>query len=193
MLFPHSWVRVASSRLLGSLYATLPATATSFSQDHSHPTAISGMILVAQNSCIQLKGEHADEALVLQVVKNLAWLGRAFSVLNPRSTQHPDDSSSEREASDDEDSDKGDIPEGDDRVDRLKRAERSPLPWLFSKLSYQIKAALIQRRSSFSTRVGSESSHCVPTKLFLGKLVSSAIRHTSVVCRHGLSSRSHTA
>jgi len=163
MLFPHSWVRVASSRLLGSLYSTLPTTTTPFSQDHSHPATITGMILVAQNSCIQLKSEHVDEALVLQVVKNLAWLGRAFSVLNPRSTQHPDDSSSEREVGEDEDGDDGDIPEGGDRADRLKRAERSPLPWLFSKLSYQIKTALIQRRSS-STRVSSESSHCVLTK-----------------------------
>jgi len=158
MLFPHSWVRIASSRLLGSLYATLPITATSFSQGHSHPAEISGMILVAQNSCIQLKSEHVDEALVLQVVKNLAWLGRAFSVLNPRSTHHSDDSSSEREAGDDDDDDgdNGDIPVGDETVTRLRRAERSPLPWLFSKLSYQIKTALIQRRSSFSTRVSSE-------------------------------------
>ena len=165
MLFPHSWVRISSSRLLGSLYATLPTTATSFSQDHSHPAAIPGMVLVAQNSCIQLKSEHADEALVLQVVKNLAWLGRAFSVLSPRLTQHPDDSSSEREAGGDDDGDNGDIPTGDERANGLKRAGRSPLPWLFSKLSYQIKTALIQRRSSFSARVSSESSCCVPTEI----------------------------
>jgi U3 small nucleolar RNA-associated protein 20 len=166
MLSPHSWVRIASSRLLGSFYATLPTTTASFSQDHSHPASIPGMILVAQNSCIQLKGEHVDEAIVLQVVKNLAWLGRAFSVLNPRSIQDSDDSSSEREAGDDndDDSDNGDVPSGDERVTRLKRAERSPLPWLFSKLSYQIKTALIQRRNSFSTRVSSKSSHCVPTQ-----------------------------
>ena len=163
MLFPHSWVRISSSRLLGSLYATL-STTVSFCQDDSHPAAISGMVLVAQNSCTQLKSEHMDETLALQVVKNLAWLGRAFSVLNPRSTQDPHDLSSEPEAGDDEGDDNGDKPEVDERVNRLKRAERSPLPWLFSKLSYQIKSSLIQRRSSFSTRVSSKSSLCIPTR-----------------------------
>ena len=165
MLFPHSWVRIASSRLLGSLYATLP-TAVSFPQDDSHPAAIPGMVLVAHNSCIQLKSEYMDEALALQIVKNLAWLGRAFSVLNARSIQHPNDSSSEPDADGNEGDDNGDKPEDDERVDRLKRAERSPLPWLFSKLSYQIKTSLIQRRSSFSTRVGSKLSLCNLTGYF---------------------------
>jgi U3 small nucleolar RNA-associated protein 20 len=161
MLFPHAWVRLASSRLLGNLYATLPTTVVTSPQDGSHPTAISGMVLVTQRSCIQLKGEHLDEALALQVVKNLVWLGRAFSVLNSHSTQHPDDSSSEPEADEGEGDDNGDKPEVDNRVDRLKRAERNPLPWLFSKLSYQIKSALIQRRNSVLTRVGYQSSFLI--------------------------------
>ena len=162
MLFPHSWVRSASSRLLGSLYATLSIT-VSFSQDDSHPAAISGMVLVAQNSCAQLKSEHMDETLALQVVKNLAWLGRVFSVLSPRSILHPHDSSSEPEARAGEGDDNVDKHEDDERVGRLKRAELSPLPWLFSKLSYQIKTSLIQRRSSFSTRVSSKSLLCTLT------------------------------
>lgn len=163
MLFPHSWVRVVSSRLLGSLYATLPTPAMSFSQGDLHPAARSGMVLVAQNSCTQLKSEYIDESLAVQVVKNLAWLGRAFSVFTSRSARHSDNLS-ESEADEDENGDSDDKPEGDGRGDRLKRAERSPLPWLFSKLSYQIKAALIQRRGSFSTRVSPELSRCVPTK-----------------------------
>jgi len=188
MLFPHSWVRAASSRLLGNLYAMFP-TAVPLSQDDSHPAAISSMVLVAQNSCIQLKSEHLDEALALQVVKNLAWLGRAFSILNAGSTQHPHASNSGPKAEEDESDDNVDEPEGDDKVDRLKRAERSPLPWLFSKLSYQIKTALIQRRSSFFTRVSSKSSLASGLKFVLDKLVSPAIRHPPMVCNHGLSSR----
>ncbi|KAJ7475832.1 armadillo-type protein [Mycena latifolia] len=131
LLFPHAWVRTASCRLLGTLFTAIPPAPP---QDliQSSPISGAGMREVATKLCTQLKSEHLDEALSLQVVKNLFYIGKCFYAV-PLSTAE------EIEA----------VSNGDD--DAQDKKDLNPLPWLFSKISYQIRSAHIARRNrSFS-------------------------------------------
>ncbi|KAJ6576399.1 armadillo-type protein [Mycena vulgaris] len=134
LLFPHAWVRTASCRLLGTLFTAVPPAPP---QDlvQSSPVSGPGMREVATKLCTQLKSEHLDEALSLQIVKNLFYIGKCFYAV-PLST--PEEIEAEKNASNGEE----DAQDGKDL---------NPLPWLFSKLSYQIRSAHISRRNrSFS-------------------------------------------
>jgi U3 small nucleolar RNA-associated protein 20 len=97
--------------------------------------------------CTQLKSEHLDESLSLQVVKNLFYLGKCFYAVPISTSEELED---EKSASNGEE----EIQDGKDL---------NPLPWLFSKLSYQIRSAHIARRNrSFSAvRPFSVSLHFV--------------------------------
>ncbi|KDQ28426.1 hypothetical protein PLEOSDRAFT_1077268 [Pleurotus ostreatus PC15] len=125
LLFPHAWVRTASCRLLGMLFNVVPAGPPSSylptATDAINIFSVSGSKKTAEKLCVQLKSEHLDEALSLQVVKNLFYLGKCFAAMPlADEVEREEDESSVR---------------------------ASPLPWLFSKLSYQIKSAHIARRN----------------------------------------------
>ncbi|KAF4598878.1 U3 snoRNP protein [Pleurotus pulmonarius] len=126
LLFPHAWVRTASCRLLGMLFNVVPAGPPSSylptATDAINIFSVSGSKKTAEKLCVQLKSEHLDEALSLQVVKNLFYLGKCFAAM-------PLADEVEREEEDE------------------SSVRASPLPWLFSKLSYQIKSAHIARRN----------------------------------------------
>jgi hypothetical protein len=110
-----------------------------------------------------------DQPLALQAVKNLVFLGKAFC-----------NSSSKEPASDGEDS-------GSDEESKLARIIRSPLPWLFSKLSYQLRTAHLKRRNSAATTVSiikGEFSHSLT--LYIGKLVFGTHLNCTMVRRHDL-------
>jgi U3 small nucleolar RNA-associated protein 20 len=132
LLFPHAWVRTASCRLLGTLFTAVPPAPP---QDlESSSVSALGLKDVAAKLCTQLKSEHLDEALSLQVVKNLFYIGKCFYAV-PLSA--PEEL--EAESSDDEEA-------------AQDAKDLNPLPWLFSKLSYQIRSAHIARRNrSFSS------------------------------------------
>ncbi|KAJ7158771.1 armadillo-type protein [Mycena filopes] len=134
LLFPHAWVRTASCRLLGTLFTAVPPAPP---QDlESSPVSGPKMRDVATKLCSQLKSEHLDEALSLQVVKNLFYIGKCFYAvpLSPSEALEADKSA----------------PSGEEEVQDAK--DLNPLPWLFSKLSYQIRSAHIARRNrSFSS------------------------------------------
>ncbi|KAJ6531776.1 armadillo-type protein [Mycena capillaripes] len=133
LLFPHSWVRTASCRLIGTLFTAVPPASP---QDlEASPVSGLGLRDVATKLCTQLKSEHLDESLSLQVVKNLFYIGKCFYAV-PIST--PEELEAEKNA-----------PTGEEDIQDGK--DLNPLPWLFSKLSYQIRSAHIARRNrSFS-------------------------------------------
>ncbi|KAI0644852.1 armadillo-type protein [Trametes meyenii] len=137
LLFPHAWVRTASCRLLGLLYAAAPISAPSSELASPSPLSHLGMKEVAAKLSLQLKSDNLDEALSLQVVKNLFHIGKSFyaiALLTHNAAVEDDQESSDDEHSED---DEGVTVSGSDH----------PLPWLFSKLSYQTRSALIHRRS----------------------------------------------
>ncbi|KAF7330551.1 DRIM domain-containing protein [Mycena venus] len=131
LLFPHAWVRTVACRLIGTLFTAVPPAPP---QD-LESSLFSDLRLkdVAAKLCTQLKSEHLDEALSLQVVKNLFYIGKCFYAV-PLTTQEQ----LQAEESDDEEA-------------AQDAKDLNPLPWLFSKLSYQIRSAHIARRNrSFS-------------------------------------------
>ncbi|KAJ3744880.1 armadillo-type protein [Lentinula detonsa] len=138
-LFPHAWVRTASSRLIGTLFssATIQAPAASDQNTQFSPLSSSGMRTTAQKLCQQLKSEHLDENLSLQTVKNLFFIGRCFAAISFG------DSIVEEEDLHDEE-----LGGDDTAVSQQDHA----LPWMFSKLSYQMRSALIAKKKYPSGR-----------------------------------------
>ncbi|KAL0061427.1 U3 snoRNP protein [Marasmius tenuissimus] len=136
LLFPHAWVRTAACRLLGSLYSLSPvgppATDLYFT-----PLSYDGMKSSARSLSLQLKGEHLDDALGLQIVKNLFFIGKSFATISFDSH----DQAAASEEDDDEEKKEEEQP---------GHGNGNPLPWLFSTLSYQIRSALIARRNKLS-------------------------------------------
>jgi U3 small nucleolar RNA-associated protein 20 len=144
MLYPHTWIRVASTRLIGTFYAAHPSPGVDTSLLEAHPLSREEMIIIATNLSIQLRSEHLDLPFTLQIVKNLVFIAKSLHnnlVKNTENDGNSNDSSSE-EASEDEE-------ERTTEESKTARIARAPLPWLFSKLSYQIKSSHLKRRSSF--------------------------------------------
>ncbi|KAG6860769.1 hypothetical protein C0995_007801 [Termitomyces sp. Mi166 len=142
LLFPHAWVRTVSCRLLGILFTAVPPTPPSTQYADHHPLSNTGMQEVAKKLCLQLKSEHLDEALGLQVVKNLYYIGKCFYAMAPSET--PDNNTLDEEQNG---KDEQEVPD----TELLK--QQNPLPWLFSTLSYQVKSAHIARRNRTSNSV----------------------------------------
>ncbi|KAJ3868344.1 armadillo-type protein [Lentinula novae-zelandiae] len=143
LLFPHSWVRTASSRLLGTFFssATIQTPSPSDPNAPFSPLSSSGMKTVAQKLCQQLKSEHLDDSLSLQTVKNLFFIGRCYATI-PFLTDSISDIAQE------EDPDDHEVAEDNTTVSQ----QNHPLPWMFSKLSYQMRSALIAKRKYPSGR-----------------------------------------
>ncbi|KAI0764301.1 armadillo-type protein [Trametes elegans] len=142
LLFPHAWVRTAASRLLGVLYAAVPVSAPRPNLPAESLFSLDGMKETAKKLSLQLKSENLDEALSLQVVKNLFYIGKCFyEITFPLQDAAADQQAGELAA---ESSDEG------PSEDETASGDRHPLPWLFSTLSYQIRSALIRRRSKSS-------------------------------------------
>lgn len=142
LLFPHAWVRTASSRLLGTLFssAAIQAPPTVDVDAPFSPLSAMGMREIAGKLCQQLKSENLDDALSLQTVKNLFFIGKCYAAI-PFPTDSIDDSAQED-------------PRDDEVIDdTTANQQKHPLPWMFSKVSYQVRSALIAKRKHPSGRV----------------------------------------
>ena len=139
LLFPHAWVRNASSRLVGLLFNTRLPSLPDPSLTHDSLVSLSGLIDVARKSCLQLRSDTLDSSLSLQVVKNLFYLGKCFCLV---SSARPADDGREGVAEDSQD-----VEVNQESEDKLENIRDNPLPWLFSKLSYQARSAWIARRN----------------------------------------------
>ena len=136
LLFPHAWVRTAACRILGLLFSASPVAPSRPDLPDDHPLSKPGMTDVANKLSQQLKSEHLDEVLGLQIVKNLFYLGKCFCLFpvdneDEGFPNEPVPTLLENESS------------GEDKLKHLN----NPLPWLFSKLSYQVKSGHIARRN----------------------------------------------
>jgi U3 small nucleolar RNA-associated protein 20 len=137
LLYPHTWVRTASCRLLGTMLATVPPDTP---QGNVSPPASGSpglftrewMEIVTQKLCAQLKSKHLGEDLSLHIVKNLFYFGRCFSDIPLSAADNGDNSD-----------DDGDEPQ----QDSTEGKGRHPLRWLFSRLSFQARSACIARRN----------------------------------------------
>jgi len=142
LLFPHAWVRTASCRLVGLLFAAVPVAPPRSDLPDDSPLSKTNMQEVAKKLCQQLKSEHLDEALSFQVVKNLFYVGKCFYAI-------PLPSPADGDVFDNETA----FDEAEGVEESNKDKELNPLPWLFSKLSYQVRSAHIARRNRTSRTV----------------------------------------
>jgi U3 small nucleolar RNA-associated protein 20 len=140
LLFPHAWVRMAATRMLGQLFAAIPVAEPPLD---GYPTTspLAGLNLkeIAEKHSAQLKSPHLSSASGLQIAKNLFYIGKCFCAAKASSVQPIEDIES------------GSGDEGDSREQESVHDEEpnpdNPLAWLFSKLSYQMRSAYIARRS----------------------------------------------
>ncbi|KIP04981.1 hypothetical protein PHLGIDRAFT_170606 [Phlebiopsis gigantea 11061_1 CR5-6] len=144
LLFPHAWVRTAACRLLGTLFSAVPAAAPRVDLDDKSPFSLLGMEETAKKLCLQLRSEHLDGPLGLQIVKNLFYIGKCFSMVEISSPP-------EAEQSDDEDDDDEEEEQGEKEEQDSEARPKNPLAWLFSKLSYQARSSHIARRNKSSS------------------------------------------
>lgn len=147
LLFPHAWVRSVSSRLIGLLFTTVSPSSPNLSLSDDNLLSLHGLIEAARGSCLQLKGEGLDNALSLQVVKNLLYIGKCLcdvSVANPPSFEQDSEGDSDEEGENADELPQELDPQAEDKLENIKR---NPLPWLFSKLSYQARSAWLARRN----------------------------------------------
>ncbi|PWN28722.1 hypothetical protein BDZ90DRAFT_217753 [Jaminaea rosea] len=142
LLFPHAWVRSASSRLLGALFAGVgQPTEAMLPRSGSSMLSVENLVDAAKKMSLQLRSEALDDALALQIVKNLLWVGRAFALVSSEgdegeaSGDDDDDGSNAADSEDGSDDDDGEE-DGPSKVKRSGSSLSAPLPWLFTKLSY---------------------------------------------------------
>ena len=153
LLYPHAWVRTAACRLLGSLYSKTPVGAPG-DGDRNDPLSEEGMREIANALTLQLKSENLDEPLALQVVKNLFYIGKCFceNVESESGEQNEGEGElpgveGDESVGEDEDEDS----EGEDETgSSTPSGSKHPLPWLFSRLSYQARSAHIYRTNRWS-------------------------------------------
>ncbi|KAJ1025144.1 hypothetical protein NDA16_002650 [Ustilago loliicola] len=134
LLFPHKWVRISSSRILGGLYALGEPTAPNMVPIQQDPIAsLPALVDAAKKSCLQLRSDKLDDTLALQVVKNLVWIGRSFALFpvdrpaledvsaegenGKKKRSHDDEDDEEDEAEDQEDGEGSDEDEGEEEED----------------------------------------------------------------------------
>ncbi|GJE97349.1 DRIM domain-containing protein [Phanerochaete sordida] len=147
LLFPHAWVRTAACRLLGVLFAAVPAAVPRTDVDDSELFSLGGMEEVARKLCLQLRSEHLDAALSLQVVKNLFYVGKCFVLYE--ATLPVQDAEEDKE--EDEEEAEDEAGEGEEEQHEEEESTKHPLSWLFSKLSFQARSAHIARRNKSSS------------------------------------------
>ncbi|OAX30866.1 hypothetical protein K503DRAFT_806633 [Rhizopogon vinicolor AM-OR11-026] len=140
LLFPHAWVRTAACRLLGVFFAFHSTS----SSESSHLT-LQLMKDIAEKLCTQLKSPHLDASLGLQIVKNLFFVGKWFCTVPSSSLSGSNTDNTAEVADMDSDGDESDSVEHSTQMSRGR--SQDPLPWLFSKLSYQARSAHIARRN----------------------------------------------
>ncbi|KAJ1578334.1 hypothetical protein NDA11_003681 [Ustilago hordei] len=136
LLFPHKWVRISSSRMLGGLYALREPSSPNMVPIQQDPVAsLPALVDAAKKSCLQLRSDKLDDTLALQVVKNLVWMGRSFALFpvdrpvledvpaeaengtKKRSHDGDEEAEDKTESDDQEDDDVSDDEEGEEEED----------------------------------------------------------------------------
>jgi U3 small nucleolar RNA-associated protein 20 len=176
LLYPHAWVRTAACRLLGLLFNALPIAPPRTDLPDGHPVSLVGMKDIAKKLFRQLRSEYLDETLGMQVVKNLFFVGKCFCAM-PKEINPTSAAELSKELMDEDTVDRN--------VDKVLTERKDLLPWLFSKLSYQVKSAHIARRSRFKSSVRTDIKNTCSASLifcFLGELAPTTPGNIAVVC-----------
>ncbi|WFD21090.1 U3 snoRNP protein [Malassezia caprae] len=126
LTFPHAWCRVSACRVLGASFAS------------EQSWAPSDLVRAAKQLVSQLHSPFLDDALTLQVVRNLVFLGKTFAVgIDEEQVEDDESEDDDDESKDDEDDETG----NDEAGDEASLQDEGPsvparLAWLFTKLSH---------------------------------------------------------
>ncbi|GAA5956052.1 hypothetical protein JCM21900_002578 [Sporobolomyces salmonicolor] len=137
LLYPHIWIRTSSARLLGSLYAASSSALAAADLPERHPLATPNLLDAAQKGCLQLKSPLLNEALAMQIVKNLFFAAKCFASRNTSLSEEPEDEEEEAAG-----------------VEADEKRKADPLRWLFTRLSYQTRQAHTARPSMHDLNAG---------------------------------------
>lgn len=133
LLFPHTWVRTAACRLLGQRLSLAAAQKPQTGGDSF--LSMGNLLALTRKMCLMLKSDRLSEALALQIVKNLVFIGRCFALVPVRG-----DAAMEERGADEEDvSEDGGANDGEEDADEHDWSLENPLRWLFTKLSHQLR------------------------------------------------------
>lgn len=139
LIFPHTWVRQAASRLLSLMYAMATTQ-----------PPLDELIDAASAMTMQLKSKHLEDALALQIVKNLFFIGKQFAKIDVVG-QGTDEQSGEEQEEIINGATSGDAVEAQGVNDSSRKTPQSnPLHWLFVKLSHRARVAHQTKPSRYS-------------------------------------------
>ncbi|ODQ63100.1 hypothetical protein NADFUDRAFT_44383 [Nadsonia fulvescens var. elongata DSM 6958] len=150
LLFPHSWVRLASSRLMGLLYNARDSSDFKL-QDLIIPEKLQ---YTAYKFARQLGAPRIAEELGLQVVKNLVFIAMTWEKFNTIFQKKKSEEEEEEEEEDEEDDDADEQPKSKDlaavdwivqRISSVLRNEKYAKEMVVSKrTSIQFLASVVQ-------------------------------------------------
>lgn len=152
LLFPHTWVRSSAARLIGVLFSTPDVL-------ERRPMKTEQLIKVARQSSLQLRSEKLDDALALQIVKNVFFV---LKTLRDRVAEGTDlQKIVQHERSVDEGGEEGEMSGSDgaeegEHEDQLPKASCSGIQLirLVRRLSRQANLAHAKRPSMFAAEDG---------------------------------------
>ncbi|GAA6061993.1 hypothetical protein JCM10212_004271 [Sporobolomyces blumeae] len=160
LLYPHIWIRTSSARLLGALFTASASAIASTDLPERHPLATQNLLDTSQKSCLQFKSSLLNDALAMQVVRNLFFAGKCFAARSPSRTVE-----ATQEAEDAEDE------QGGAEADEQRKSE-DPLRWLLTRLSYQARQAHTARPSMHDLNAGQWSLHPASILRFFAAMIS---------------------
>ncbi|GAA5862548.1 hypothetical protein JCM1840_004222 [Sporobolomyces johnsonii] len=155
LLYPHIWIRTSSARLLGSLYSASSSALATADLPERHPLATPNLLDAAQKGCLQLKSPLLNEALAMQIVKNLFFAAKCFAARNTSLSEEPEDEEEEATGAE---------------ADEQRKAD--PLRWLFTRLSYQTRQAHTARPSMHDLNAGQWSLQPASILRFFAAVIS---------------------
>jgi U3 small nucleolar RNA-associated protein 20 len=173
MLFPHAWVRSSAARLIGTLLsASVDEKLWLFQTDN--------LLAIAQKSSLQLRSQHLDDALTLQIVKNLFFLLKTLherlksnapsSNIIDLTSDNPPPANGAQASLDNED-DQSDSGEDDhEHENQEPKGAGTEFIRLIKRLSRQASIAHAKRPSVYSS--DAVSLHPIPPKNHFSRLVS---------------------
>jgi U3 small nucleolar RNA-associated protein 20 len=154
LLFPHTWVRLASCRLIGQRLSQMEIEAPrggegSFASVHN-------LLSLTRKMSLMLKSEYLDSVVALQVVKNLVFVGKCFAlvtvVVQEEEEQEEGTGLGETGAGEEDDGSE------DDEDDAHDWSIENPLRWMLTKLSHQLRQSKLAMASVESVSLLEPSS-----------------------------------
>lgn len=136
LLHPHAWIRAASARLLGALFASHPTATGTLEGDG--PFSLPNLVAAADRMTTQLQSRFLSAALAMQVVKNLFFIGKVMAA-----------TTSSIQSFDAEETDEV-IHNQDAETSSTISKEEQPLSWLFARTARQARLAHVKRPSPFA-------------------------------------------